>query len=242
MLEFAALALAAFVGGAAQSATGFGVVLPLAPLLFALEDPPDAVLTIAIAALAHNVLVVVSRRRLLALRSRDAALLVVSALPGVVLGALVVARLPKSTLQIAVGVAILAAVALRAHRPGRARRLDNAPAGAAVGLLSGTMTTTVGVNGPPLVVWLRARGAGIVQLRDTLAVVFLALNLVAIVNLAARGGTTDAGTLAALAAGLVVGHASGLVASTRLSVTTLDRALVGLLLAAALSSIAAGLA
>jgi uncharacterized membrane protein YfcA len=240
-VELAALALAAYVGGAAQSATGFGVVLPLAPLLFALEDPPDAVLTIAIAALAHNVLVLATRHRRLELRRRDAALLVAAALPGLVLGALIVASLPKPTMQVVVGATLLAAVGIRAHQPHRAQRINNAPAGAAVGLLSGTMTTTVAVNGPPLVIWLRARGATIVELRDTLAAVFLALNLTAIPSVAAQGGTTRVDTLAALGCGLVLGHLSGLAASTRLSTEVLERALVVLLLVAATSSIVAGL-
>src|SRR4051794_5055607 len=242
MLEFIALALAAFIGGAAQSATGFGVVLPLAPLLFALEDPPDAVLTIAITALAHNVLVLVSRHRHLEVRARDAVLLVAAALPGLVLGALIVASLPKPPLQIAVGVAIRAALALRVHEPHRARRLATTPVGAATGLLSGTMTTTVAVNGPPLVIWLRARGATVAELRDTLAAIFFALNLAAIPSVAGRGGAAQAGTLAALGAGLVLGHASGLAASTRLSAATLDRGLLVLLFGAAATSIAAGVA
>ena len=190
VLQLVALALAALVGGAAQSATGFGVVLPLAPVMFALEDPPDAVLTIAIIALAHNMLIIATRRRALALRRRDAALLIAAALPGLVAGALVVDHLPKAALQIAVGVTLLAALAVRAHQPGRSRRLATTPAGAGIGLLSGTMTTTVAVNGPPLVIWLRARHATIAELRDTLAVIFFALNAVAIVNLALRGAAT----------------------------------------------------
>lgn len=239
-MALVALGLAAFVGGAAQSATGFGVVLPLAPLLFALEDPPDAVLTIAIAALAHNTLMIVTRRRALAVRRRDAVVIVVAALPGLVAGALVVGSLPKSTLQVVVGVLLLAALAVRVHEPGRARRLDTTAAGAGIGLLSGAMTTTVAVNGPPLVIWLRARGATITQLRDTLAVVFFALNAVAIVNLLAGDGTTQADELAALGAGLVLGHAGGLLAAARLRPAVLERALVVLLVAAATSSIVAG--
>lgn len=240
-LQLVALALAAFIGSTAQSATGFGVVLPLAPLLFAFEDPPDAVLTIAIAALTHNLLVLATRHRRLELRRRDALVLILAALPGLVLGALIVASLPKTTMQIAVGVTLLAALALRAHEPERARRLDNTPAGAAIGLLSGTMTTTVAVNGPPLVIWLRARGTTMIELRDTLAAIFLVLNCLAIPNVAARGGTTDAASLAALGCGLVAGHVSGLAASRRLSPATLERALLVLLVVAATSSIAAGI-
>jgi uncharacterized membrane protein YfcA len=102
------------------------------------------------------------------------------------------------------------------------------------------LTTTVGINGPPLVTCLSAREATLTQLRDTLAVIFLALNLVAIPILAARGGTIPALLLPALAAGLVVGHILGLQAHTRLPTHTLDRALVTILAAAGGASIIAG--
>jgi uncharacterized membrane protein YfcA len=239
-LEALALAGAAFVGSTAQSATGFGVVLPLAPLMFAFEDPPSAVLTITIAALAHNLLVLATRHRRLTIRAADAALLIGAALPGLILGGLIVSHVSKPAMQLAVGAAVIAAVAARAHQPDRAAAINNRPAGAGIGLLAGTLTTTVGLNGPPLVIWLRARRAPFEQIRDTLAVVFLTLNLCAIPTLRTHDATTSTTTLAALAAGLALGHAVGLTAGKRLHVRTLDRATIALLLAAAGASIAAG--
>jgi len=239
-LEALALAMAAFIGATAQSATGFGVVLPLAPLLFALEAPPTAVLTATIAALGHNVLVLATRHRRLALRGTDAALLIATALPGVILGALLITHLSKPTMQLAVGAAVIATVALRIHQPDRAAGLNNKPAGTGIGLLAGTLTTTIGLNGPPLVIWLRARRATVQQIRDTLAIVFLALNVAAIPTLHTQGATASAVAIAALAAGLVIGHAAGLTASTRLHARTLERATIALLIAAGTASIIAG--
>jgi uncharacterized membrane protein YfcA len=230
------------VGATAQSATGFGVVLPLAPLLFALEEPATAVFTIVVVALAHNALVLATRHRRLAARPSDAALLVAAALPGVVLGALLVTHLSKATMQLVVGAAVLAAVALRIHDAGRAGALDAAPAGAGVGFLAGVLTTTVGLNGPPLVIWLRARRATVAEIRDTLAIVFLVLNLAAIPTLHTQGAAPRASPLAALAAGLLAGHVTGLRAGRRLRARTLERATVTLLLAAATASVTAGIA
>jgi uncharacterized protein len=237
--ELLALALVTTLGSAAQSATGFGVALPLSPVAFALLSPPDAVLTVATASLMHNVLVLATRHRRLAIRTGDAVLLIVAALPGLVLGALVVSRVAKAPMQLAVGLAILAAIVFRLHEPGRVSALISRKVGLPIGLLAGFLTTTVGINGPPLVTWLRARDATFTQLRDTLAVIFLTLNVAAIPSLASRGGTIAASLVPALAAGLVIGHVLGLQAHNRLSTRALDRVLVAILAAAGVASIIA---
>lgn len=239
-LELAAIAAAAVIGAAAQSATGFGVALPLAPVLFAVAEPTDAVLMVLVGALGHNLLVLATRRRHLDLRRSDVAVLVAGAVPGLLIGSLLVTSLPKPAMQFAVGAAIALAVALRLHAPARAAGRQGPVTGAPVGFLAGLLTTTVGINGPPMVLWLRARGASIAQLRDTLAVVFLALNALAIPGVASQGGTVSTGALAALGAGLLVGHVAGMQAGTRLGSGRLEGALVALLVAAACASMAAG--
>lgn len=239
-LEILSLTLAAIVGSAAQTTTGFGVALPIAPLAFALLSPADAVITVATASLMHNLLVLATRHQRLAIRAGDGALLIAAALPGLVLGALIVSRAPKAPMQLAVGLAILLAVLFRLHEPGRLPALATRLAGVPVGLLAGALTTTVGINGPPLVIWLRARHATLTQLRDTLAIIFLALNLAAIPSIAAHGGTIPAEILPALAAGLITGHTLGLQAHQRLPTRALDRALIAILITVASASIFAG--
>jgi uncharacterized membrane protein YfcA len=101
---------------------------------------------------------------------------------------------------------------------------------------------TIGINGPPLVIWLRARQATLAQLRDTLALIFLTLNLAAIPSVAAHGGTIPHTLLPALAAGLIIGHALGLQAHQRLPTRTLDQTLVAILITAASASILASAA
>lgn len=235
--DILALALVAILGSAAQSATGFGVALPVAPVAFALLSPPDAVLTVAAASLMQNLLVLGTRHRRLELRTRDATLLIAAALPGLILGALVVSRVSKPPMQLAVGLAILGAVLFRLHEPGRVAFLSCRVSGLPTGLLAGTLTTTVGINGPPLVIWFRARETTLTQLRDTLAIIFLALNLAAIPSLATRGGTIPATLLPPLAVALILGHLLGLRAHQRLPTQTLDRALVAVLTTAAVASI-----
>ena len=232
-----ALALAALVGSAAQSATGFGVALAFAPVAFAVLGPADAVLTVAAVGLSHNVAVLLTRRRRLDVRLADVGLIIAAAIPGLFLGALIVSHVPKSPMQLAVGVAILAAVGFGLHQPGRVVGLQPRLTGGPVGFLAGILTTTVGINGPPLVIWLRARGTTVTQLRDTLAVIFMILNLIAIPSLTTRGGSIPAAAILPLAAGLLGGHFLGLTAHNRVSANKLDHALQAVLTAAAAASI-----
>jgi hypothetical protein len=67
-------------------------------------------------------------------------------------------------------------------------------------LVGGALTTTTGICGPPLVVWLRARRTTLAQLRDTLAIVFLR-NLAALPSLAVRGGAASVAAGAAALCG-----------------------------------------
>ena len=188
----------------------------------------------------HNLLVLATRRRRLAIRAADTALLIAAALPGLAVGALAVSHAPKPPMRLAVGLAILLAVLFRLHQPGRLATLTTHRAGVPTGLLAGALTTTVGINGPPLVIWLRARQATLTELRDTLAVIFLALNLAAIPSLATRGGKIPIALLPALAAGVIAGHTLGLGAHNRLPARVLDQGVVAILATAAGASILAG--
>lgn len=240
--ELAALALAALVGSAAQSATGFGAALPVSPLAFALMRPADAVLTIEAFGLAQNLLVLLTRHRRLRILRADAGLLVGAAIPGVLLGALIITHVSKPSMQLVVGLALLGAVLFRVHEPGRAPVLERRPAGALIGFVAGILTTTIGINGPPLVIYLRARGATLTELRDTLAAVFLTLSVIGIPNLVARGGSIPSIAILPIATGLVTGHALGVAAHQRVSVGRLERALEVVLTAAAVASVAAAAA
>ena len=92
-------------------------------------------------------------------RTRAAATVTLWAVPGFVVGAALVGHISRSNLQIAVGVAVVAAVLARAWHPGvvaEGRRRSVVRAGA--GLASGVLTTTISANGPPLALWLDAEG------------------------------------------------------------------------------------
>jgi uncharacterized membrane protein YfcA len=209
------VALAVLVGAAVQSATGFGFALISGPALFALLEPAEAVTALLVLGIAVNVLVVAGRGAGGSVRWPDLARVVVAALPGLVGGALLLGVVPKQVLQAVVGAGVLLAVALQvwrrpaAARPGPRR----APHGSAVviGVLVGVLTTTTGTNGPPLVLWLERRRLAPADARRTISAVFLGLNVLGAVALAAVGrGVT--GTRPALLGVLLVGAVAGYVA------------------------------
>ena len=177
------LALAG-VGAFVQGATGLGYGLVVAPALFAALEPRQALYAALCSAIVLNVLMLAGGGRPVVRRRR-----VVTALawgvPGLVAGAAVVGRISRADLQVAVGIAVVVAVLLRAWHPGVvAEGPRRSVARAVAGLSAGVLTTTISSNGPPLALWLDAEGVRAREMRDTLQVLFGAFNLAGLVALA----------------------------------------------------------
>ena len=141
-------ALAAFAGAAVQSASGLGFALVLSPALFAVMEPEEAVTAVLLLGAALCVLVLVESHRV---ATHGLARLLVPALPGLAAGVLVLAALSKESQQVGVGAAVIAAAAWQL----RHRAVVPIPAVVA-GFLSGVLTTSISVNGPPLALWLES--------------------------------------------------------------------------------------
>jgi uncharacterized membrane protein YfcA len=168
-----------------------------------------------------------------------------AALPGLAVGAVALTQLSKQVLQVAVGVAVIAAAGwqLRQRRGARRRRLGRA-AGLAAGFASGALTTSISVSGPPLVLWLEAHGVRPEEFRASLAASFLGLNLTGgVILLAAEGGAAfDAGAVAILLALVVAGYALGAVAFRRFDRERFFKLVLVLVALTGAASVVAGLA
>jgi uncharacterized protein len=234
-------AVAAFAGAAVQSATGFGFALVLSPALFAVMDPVEAVTALLVLGLALNLLVLFEGGRPEHVDWRALAPMLLAALPGLAAGAVALTQLSKETLQVAVGVAVIAAAGwqLRARRP----RLAPAAAWGA-GFASGVLTTSISVNGPPIVLWLTARGVRPEEFRASLGASFLVLNVAGGVILLAieGGGAFDWGAVALLSALVVAGYALGAVAFRRLDRERFFHLVLVLVALTGAASVVAGLA
>ena len=238
-------AAAAFAGAAVQSATGFGFALILGPAMFAVLGPEEAVSGLLVLGFALNVLVLVDGRRA-EVPWRLLAPALAAAVPGLVGGALILTALPKHTLQAAVGVAVIVAalVQLRA-RPAEVPHEASLGSAAAVGLTSGALTTATSVSGPPLVLWLEAQGLPPAEMRTSLSVCFLALNLAGAAALVAASGTgsvAGADLLLPLLGLVLVGHLLGARLFRRIDPGRFRLIVLGLVLAAGAASLVAGLA
>jgi uncharacterized membrane protein YfcA len=232
-------AVAAFAGASVQSATGFGFALILTPALFAELDSHEAITVVLALSCALNLLVLADSGPG-PVRWRMLAPMLLAAIPGLALGAVVLSVAPKAALQITVGIAVIAAAVVQIRGSGHVLRGP----GWEVGLVSGTLTTSIGVSGPPIVLWLDAHGLTPAQLRASLAAAFMALNLAggAIVLAAGGAGESDAGTLLPLLALVLAGHVVGAVAFRRLQGPVFSRIVLGLVAAAGVFSVVAGLA
>jgi uncharacterized membrane protein YfcA len=202
----AAAAVAA--GAALQSATGFGFSIVAAPLVFAAFEPEEAVGLLILLSALVNLLTLVSERRRPRPVVRECAVVLVFALPGAVAGVALLQALDPVALQIAVSVGVVATLIARRL----AKRRTPAWGGPIAGFASGALTTSTTTAGPPLIVYLLGRGLEPAQVRDTVPVCFLGINLVGVIALwvtGTSGAVPDARVVALLVPVAAVGHLAG---------------------------------
>jgi uncharacterized membrane protein YfcA len=229
-------ALAAFAGAFVQSATGMGFALVLSPALFAVMDPEEAVTAVLILGAVLCALVLIESRRV---ATHGLGRLLVPAVPGLAVGLVVLAALSKEALQIGVGVVVVAAALWQLRHGAAALRL-NAPA---AGFLSGVLTTSISVNGPPLALWLESERVAPAVFRTTLAASFLILDVAGIALIVSREGAdvVDPGWLGPLLACVLVGYGLGAAGFRRLDAERFSVIVSMVVICTGLASVAAGI-
>jgi uncharacterized membrane protein YfcA len=188
------------VGSLLQGAVGFGLSLIAAPLVM-LIDPTLVPGPLLLAALVLPVLTAQRDRSWIDLRGVRWAL--VGRVPGSVLGAAMLTGLSPRAMTLAVGLVVLAGVAMTASGM---RLRPSGPTLLVAGVLSGFMGTTAAIGGPPLaLVYQHAEGP---RLRGTLAGYFVvaAAISIAVLALAGRFGRHDVLAGLALLPGVVLGY------------------------------------
>jgi uncharacterized membrane protein YfcA len=227
-------ALAAFAGAAVQSASGLGFALVLSPALFAVMDPEEAVTAVLLLGAALCALVLVESHRV---ATHGLVRLLVPAAPGLAAGVLLLAALSQESLQVGVGVAVIAAAGWQ-----RRRTPVRIPA-AAAGFLSGVLTTSISINGPPLALWLESERVPPATFRATLAAAFLLLDVAGVGLILAREGadTVDLGRLGPLLACVLAGYALGAVGFRRLDAERFSAVVLIVVICTGIASVVAGL-
>nr|WP_285599119.1 sulfite exporter TauE/SafE family protein [Kineosporia sp. NBRC 101731] len=238
---------------ALQAVMGFGYAIFSMPLLTMIWGPQEAVCVVIGSGFVVEILVLVasgSRPR----SSRRAVLeLSLWSVPGLLLGAIALTRVPQIPLQILIALAVVLAVLnqLRSRFPGRSVVTTGAPghwvdsgvAAPLVGTVSGFLSSCTSLGAPPVVLYLNARLQEPRRVRDTLVMLSVArLPLSVGILLVTSAWVLPAGLpLLWIAAGL--GFLLGRKAFQLLSAEFYQRATFGLLVAAAamaLGSVAFG--
>jgi len=211
VLYAAAVVLAA---GFVMSAAGFGFALLAVPLLSLVIPPQTAVVVVLLHATLSSLVTAAHRRG--DVDRVEATRLSLGAVVAMPLGALVLVTASAAGLRLALGVVTCSAAVFLLLPTTRARPdLVVRPwATYAVGAVSGVLNTALATNGPPLVVYLRARGLGVATFRGTLSVVFVVSDVVGLAILVPTGAVHAAAvryfalTLAPAAVGWAVGSAA----------------------------------
>jgi uncharacterized membrane protein YfcA len=203
----AAVAVGAFV----QSATGFGFALFSAPVLVATMGPRLAVPAITVLGLVVSALTLGAEGRRPLVLWRPALIMSAAAIPGMVVGALALAKGPVDALRALVSAAVLVAVAVQARtemRPPQART-GTAPGwegAVGAGAIAGVLSTSTGINGPPLILYLLRLRAGARRIRDTMAFLFVVTGLGTFAALGAFGALHFTSRLAWLVLAAIAGQ------------------------------------
>jgi uncharacterized membrane protein YfcA len=227
-------------GIALQAALGFGASMLASPILLALLEPVQVVSLLLVCGLLVGPLILAEGGQRMRVQWKEAGGLLAAAAVGLPLGVVVLGALGKQPMQLLVGVLVLLSLVAQRVRP--ARRTGPV-SGAVAGMASGVLTTSTGLNGPPLILWLRGRGHSPEVFRATITVVFLATSVFGLVSLIIGADPKlSAGLLAAAVLGTLAGWAVGARVFWRMEARHHRRAVTVLLVAAAIASLVAGLA
>jgi uncharacterized membrane protein YfcA len=218
-----------------QTVAGFGFALIAVPLFVTVLDVRDAVALTTLVGITNNA--IVTRTAWRHVPWPTVFPMLGGAMLGMPLGLAVLLLAPQDALRLGVGAATVAMTAAMAAGLRFGSRSLVSEAG--IGLLSGILNTSTGMNGPPVVLYMQGRDHPPGEFRGGLAVFFFVCNFVTLAIFAASGViSSHALTLAAaampvLAVGSLVGHA----ALRRIDPAHFGRLVFGLLLASALAAI-----
>lgn len=193
---FAAVAAGVFMLAAtAQALTGFGFALVAVPLLALVTDSVTAV--VATTAVSLVLTGAVGYRERAHVERPTAIRFIVAGLIGMPLGLVALSRLDERSLTILIAVGVLLCAGLLWFSV-------ELPAGRGpqwgTGVVSGTLLTSTGMNGPPVVLMMQAISLAPRRFRATLQVIFFGQDLAAVAAFAVLG-YLDSAVAAAVVAG-----------------------------------------
>jgi uncharacterized membrane protein YfcA len=232
------------VGAALQSATGFGFALIAAPLVFAAVEPREAIGLLLLLGMLIGVLTLATEGRTPEPLGRVCVTILAWAVPGAPLGLAALRALDATTLQVAVSLGVLATLAVRRLNRQPAAREPRWAAPVA-GFTAGALVTSTNTSGPPLLLYMLARGGEPGRVRDTVTVCqlgFSAIGALAIVATGTSGAVPRGWLVAVLVPVVIVAHVVGRPLFRRLADSGgYEPVLTGILVAAVATGLATAL-
>lgn len=228
------------VASTAQTVAGFGFALIAVPFLVTVLGIRDTIVVATILGIANASLV--QRGAWRSTPRPTVATMLLGSFVGMPLGLLVLLHAPQDALRLAVGVASIAMAA--AIVAGASLSLPGRRGEVIAGFISGALNTSVGMNGPPVVLYLQERRLPPQAFRAALSAFFLGTNIVTLALLAATGVVSvDAIVLAAAALPCVLlGSVAGHALLPLLSADTFRRLVLTLLVATSASAVVTAVA
>ncbi|WP_280512983.1 sulfite exporter TauE/SafE family protein [Rossellomorea vietnamensis] len=191
-----------------QTSTGFGFSIMATPFLLLLYPPKEAIQINLILSLVISLALIVKIRR-----DIDFTLVkrfVIGSMPGLFLGIVVFTLIDMSLLKVVISLVIILLTILLIMK---FRITQSTPRDFLAGALSGVLTTSIGMPGPPLLLYFSGTGTKKEKLRGTTLAFYLFIYLISLgiqVNVAGTTLTVWKSSLQALpvvAVGLLSGQA-----------------------------------
>lgn len=240
MSALATLAIVVVIGltSVLGGVTGFGAALLATPALLVLGvDVTDAVvvnLMIGLTTRAGTAAQLIAHVEL-----RWVAFVSAGCLPGILLGALTLELAPQSTLKLIAGLVVIACGVLMARRPRTEPRTPTRRTQVSTGLLSGYLSATTSLTGPPPALLLLRSGATPIAFIANISAYFVVACAATLTALAIQGRLIDISLwpwMPALIAAALVGNRFGIAVAHRVTGSTFRAILIVLVIAAGIGT------
>ncbi len=237
--QLALVEILAVAASFSQSVSGFGFNLLIVPPLALVIGAKQAVVTATLMGLITSALTLSNARA--SVSWGLGALLFVTAAAGMPVGILVLILVEPGMLSALIAVTIL--VAALSYWKGYRVATKSPLVDAGAGFLSGLLSTSTSMSGPPLVLYLQNRGVVADQFRGTINAFFLASGALASLLFAVGGRIGSAELMVVFVASplILAGWAAGHHAFRRLDVARAQHVVIFVLIISASLSIAGAL-
>ncbi len=176
--------LIALMGGIVSGLAGFGFGLATVPLMLMIYPPATVTALGSSLALASGWIVLISTWRTVQVKTLGA--LIPGATVGVFIGTILLNRLEPAVIKLIAGSVVLL-FAISVLRGWRIDAVHHPLAAPLAGLASGTLSTSAGMSGPPVVLLFTTRQYDMHQFRGSITAYFYYVNFVGLSVLILRG-------------------------------------------------------